>query len=154
MNLGVSSLKFTVLWLRNKYMGNCTTKPRARDNDSDHDVEFVSGNVQLITTEESWDQKLEQARHDGKIVIANFTAMWCAPCKVIAPYYCELSEKHPSILFLLVDVDELADFSTSWDIRATPTFFFLKDGQEIDKLVGANKPELEKKIAAVTESLP
>jgi len=43
----------------------------------------------------------------------------------------------------------LQDFSTSWDIKATPTFFFLRDGQEIDKLVGANKPELEKKIAAV-----
>ncbi|XP_019464161.1 PREDICTED: thioredoxin H9-like [Lupinus angustifolius] len=133
-------------------MGNCTAKPLANDNDSDHDVEFVSGNVQLITTKEAWDQKLEQARHDGKIVIANFTAKWCGPCKMIAPYYCELSEKHPSISFLLVDVDELADFSSSWDIKATPTFFFLRDGEEIDKLVGANKPELEKKIGAVTKS--
>ncbi|KAF1868335.1 hypothetical protein Lal_00008141 [Lupinus albus] len=131
-----------------------TTSPLARDNDSDHDVELVSGNVQLITTKESWDQKLEQARHDGKIVIANFSATWCDPCKMIAPCYCELSKKHPSILFLLVDVDELADFSSSWDIKATPTFFFLRDGKEFDKLVGANKPELEKKIDAVTKSLP
>ncbi|CAL0305935.1 unnamed protein product [Lupinus luteus] len=135
-------------------MGICTAKPLAKDNDSDHDVELVSGNVQLITTKESWDQKLEQARHDGKIVIANFSATWCDPCKMIAPCYCELSKKHPSILFLLVDVDELADFSSSWDIKATPTFFFLRDGKEFDKLVGANKPELEKKIDAVTKSLP
>ena len=41
------------------------------------------------------------------------------------------------------------EFSSSWDIRATPTFFFLKNGQQVDKLVGANKPELEKKVAAV-----
>lgn len=112
-------------------------------------MEFASGNVQLITTKESWNQTLEQARGDRKIVIANFSARWCSPCKIIAPYYCELSEKYPSIMFLVIDVDELTDFSTSWDIKATPTFFFLRDGQEIDKLVGANKPELEKKIAAV-----
>ncbi|RZC18475.1 Thioredoxin H-type isoform E [Glycine soja] len=78
------------------------------DDDSDHNVEFASGNVQVITTKESWDQKLEQARRDSKIVIANFSATWCGPCKMIAPYYCELSEKYPSIMFLLVDVDELA----------------------------------------------
>jgi len=40
-------------------------------------------------------------------VIANFSATWCGPCKVIAPYYCELSEKYTSMVFLLVDVDEL-----------------------------------------------
>ncbi|XP_061369501.1 thioredoxin H9-like isoform X2 [Gastrolobium bilobum] len=143
-------------------MGNCVAKvnlfgyfsPQAKDDDSDHHVEFASGNVQLITTKESWDQKLEQARGDGKIVIANFSATWCGPCKVIAPYYSELSEKYPSIMFLLIDVDELTDFSTSWDIKATPTFFFLRDGQEFDKLVGANKPELEKKIAAATDLVP
>lgn len=43
------------------------------------------------------------------------------------------------------------DFSTSWDIRATPTFFFLKDGKQVDKLLGANKPELEKKVIAFAE---
>lgn len=40
-------------------------------------------------------------------VIANFSAVWCGPCKVIAPYYCEMSEKYTSMMFLLVDVDEL-----------------------------------------------
>lgn len=44
------------------------------------------------------------------------------------------------------------EFSTSWDIKATPTFFFLKDGQQIDKLVGANKPELQKKMIAILDS--
>lgn len=57
-------------------------------------------------------------------------------------------------MFLVVDVDELTDFSTTWDIKATPTFFFLKEGQQIDKLVGANKPELELKVTALADSLP
>lgn len=135
-------------------MGNCLAKSRDRDNDSDQHVEFAAGNVALITTKEAWDQKLEEAKKGGKIVIANFSAVWCGPCKVIAPYYCEMSEKYTSMMFLLVDVDELTDFSTSWDIKATPTFFFLKDGQQLDKLVGANKPELEKKLVAIADSVP
>ncbi|KAK4582151.1 hypothetical protein RGQ29_025352 [Quercus rubra] len=85
-------------------------------------------------------------------VIANFSATWCGPCKMIAPFYVELSEKYPSLMFIVIDVEELTEFSTSWDIKATPTFFFLRDGQQIDKLVGANKPELQKKITAVIDS--
>ncbi|XP_014515771.1 thioredoxin H9 [Vigna radiata var. radiata] len=135
-------------------MGNCLHKGYHSDGDSDHHVDFVSGNVQLITTKESWDQHLEQANRDSKIVVANFSATWCGPCKMIAPYFCNLSEKHSSIMFLLVDVDEMTDFSTSLDIKATPTFFFLKNGKEFDKLVGANKPELEKRIAAITGGVP
>ncbi|XP_075509319.1 thioredoxin H9-like isoform X2 [Primulina tabacum] len=84
-------------------------------------------------------------------VIANFSASWCGPCRIIAPFYVELSEKHQSVMFLTVDVDELTEFSTSWDIKATPTFFFLKDGQQLDKLVGANKPELQKKVTAILD---
>ncbi|CAN4115837.1 unnamed protein product [Withania somnifera] len=71
---------------------------------------------------------------------------------MIAPFYCELSEKYLSVMFLTVDVDELTEFSSSWDIKATPTFFFLKEGSQIDKLVGANKPELQKKITAIADT--
>ncbi|KAL9362049.1 hypothetical protein Peur_044834 [Populus x canadensis] len=135
-------------------MGLCLDKhKRDADNDELH-VEFAGGNVHLITTKESWDQKLSEASRDGKIVLANFSATWCGPCKQIAPFYNELSEKYPSLLFLLVDVDELSDLSTSWEIKATPTFFFLRDGKQLEKLVGANKPELQKKITAIVDSLP
>jgi len=96
----------------------------------------------------------------------------------VAPFYVELSEKHPSLMFLLVDVDELSvsttttpsipsfsyslcviiifvqDFSSTWDIKATPTFFFLKNGEQIGKLVGANKPELQKKVTSIIDSVP
>ncbi|CDY22165.1 BnaC01g39360D [Brassica napus] len=137
----------------NKYyiiqMGSCVSK-----DDTIHNVDFSGGNVHLITTKESWDEKLAEAGRDGKIVIANFSATWCGPFKMLAPFYVELSEKHPSVVFLLVDVDELCDFSSSWDIKATPTFFFLKNGQQIGKLVGANKPELQKKVTSIIDSLP
>ncbi|CAL5389015.1 unnamed protein product [Camellia sinensis] len=157
----------------------CGVKPRNDGDDSDHHVEFAGGNVHLITTKQSWDEKLSEASRDGKIcmnwveefrknaidasfgeityllrsVVANFSASWCGPCRVIATFYSELSEKYPVLMFLTVDVDELTEFSTTWDIKATPTFFFLRDGQQVEKLVGANKPELQKKVIAIVNSV-
>ncbi|CAM8949051.1 unnamed protein product [Rhodiola kirilowii] len=134
---------------------DCCGKKLKDDKDSDdYDAEFAGGNVHVITNIEAWEEKLMEAKRLQKIVIANFSATWCGPCKMMAPCYRELSEKYPSLMFLVVDVDELAEFSTSWDIKATPTFFFLRDGEQIGKLVGANKPELTKKIAALADSLP
>ncbi|KAG9137556.1 hypothetical protein Leryth_018845 [Lithospermum erythrorhizon] len=133
-------------------MGHCFGKLKNDEDDEDAIVEFTGGNVQLVTTKDVWDQKLSEAKNDGKTVIANFSATWCGPCRVIAPFYSELSEKYTSLMFLTIDVDELTEFSSSWDIKATPTFFFLRDGQQIDKLVGANKPELQKKVISISDS--
>jgi thioredoxin 1 len=83
--------------------------------------------------------------------VANFSASWCGPCRVIAPIYAEMSKTYPQLMFLTIDVDDLMDFSSSWDIRATPTFFFIKNEKQVDKLVGANKPELEKKVQALAD---
>ncbi|WCJ27862.1 Thioredoxin H9 [Euphorbia peplus] len=134
-------------------MGQCLSFDKAGQGaDSDSHVEFEGSSVHLITTKSNWDEKLAEATKDDKMVIANFSATWCGPCRMIAPFYRELSDKYPSLMFLLVDVDELSDFSSSWDIKATPTFFFLRDGQQVDKLVGANKPELQKKITSVLDA--
>lgn len=45
--------------------------------------------------------------YDFPQVVANFSASWCGPCRVIAPLYAELSEKYPSLMFLTIDVDKL-----------------------------------------------
>ncbi|URE30857.1 Thioredoxin [Musa troglodytarum] len=126
-------------------MGNCSGK-KGGGGDLEDEIDFRGGNVHVITSMEGWDQKVLEANKDGKIVIANFSAAWCGPCRAMAPAYMELSEKYLSLMFLSIDVDDLTEFSSSWDIHATPTFLFLKDGQLLDKLIGANRPDLEKKI--------
>lgn len=45
----------------------------------------------------------------------------------------------------------LQELSSSWNVKATPTFYFLKDGRQLDKVVGANKKDLQKKTAKMAD---
>lgn len=71
-------------------------------------------------------------------VVIDFFATWCGPCKVVAPKFEEMSKVYPNITFLKVDVDESAELAEKYDIRAMPTFVFLRDGQTIHKIEGAD----------------
>ncbi|KAK8456952.1 hypothetical protein SEVIR_3G100000v4 [Setaria viridis] len=85
-------------------MGGCAGKARRDDEDK---LDFKGGNVHIITSKEGWDQKIAEANRDGKTVVANFSASWCGPCRVIAPVYAEMSKTYPQLMFLTIDVDDL-----------------------------------------------
>ncbi|CAG8474284.1 3551_t:CDS:2 [Paraglomus occultum] len=78
-----------------------------------------------------------------KLVVVDFFAHWCGPCKVIAPKVEGLSKTFRHVTFLKVDVDASKDIATAEKISAMPTFKFYKDGQEIAKIVGADYHQLE-----------
>lgn len=65
---------------------------------------------------------------------------------MMAPLFSELARKFTNVMFLKVDVDELKTVAQDWAIEAMPTFIFMKDGTIVDKIVGARKDELPKKI--------
>uniref|UniRef100_A0A7N0UFD2 Thioredoxin domain-containing protein n=1 Tax=Kalanchoe fedtschenkoi TaxID=63787 RepID=A0A7N0UFD2_KALFE len=135
-------------------MGQCWTKLCGGQDPGDADAsQHVNRSVHKITAKDKWEAKLSEAEKEGKIVVAAFTASWCAPCKEILPFYQELAGKYGNLSFCTIDVDELAEFSSSWDIKATPTFFFLKDGRQADKHVGSDRSDLERKVATISASL-
>jgi thioredoxin 1 len=103
------------------------------------------GNVHVVNSKQLWETKVEDAKSRGKIIVVDFTATWCGPCRLMAPVFSDLSKKYDILIFLKVDVDEVQEVTTEWEIRAMPTFLFIKDGKQIDKIVGANKADLEKK---------
>uniref|UniRef100_A0A8C5LN11 Thioredoxin domain-containing protein n=1 Tax=Leptobrachium leishanense TaxID=445787 RepID=A0A8C5LN11_9ANUR len=82
----------------------------------------------------------------GKLIVIDFTASWCGPCKTIAPVFEQCSKDFPNAEFYKVDVDDLSDVAEQCGIRAMPTFIFYKNGQRIDDLRGANTTELKAKI--------
>ncbi|KAM6949552.1 thioredoxin b [Aplochiton taeniatus] len=86
-----------------------------------------------------------------KLVVVDFTATWCGPCKQIAPRYSELSGKpeNKNVVFLKVDVDEAEDVAKHCDIKCMPTFQFYKNGQKVDEFSGANYDKLVEKVNAL-----
>lgn len=78
--------------------------------------------------------------------MVDFHAVWCGPCKAIAPFVSELSEKYTDVTFVKVDVDELPDVAQEADVTAMPTFAFYKGGEKIAEMVGAKKDRLEELV--------
>ncbi|KAJ8558338.1 hypothetical protein K7X08_005104 [Anisodus acutangulus] len=73
-------------------------------------------------------------------IVVDFTASWCGSCRFIAPFLAELAKKLPNVTFLKL-------VATDWAVEAMPTFMFLKEGSNVDKVVGAKKDELQQAIA-------
>ncbi|KAL2097693.1 hypothetical protein ACEWY4_006900 [Coilia grayii] len=99
----------------------------------------------IIEDQDGFDKALADA--GGKLVVVDFTAVWCGPCQSIAPFFKSMSEKYTNVVFLKVDVDEAADVAQSCDIKCMPTFHFYKDGQKVEEFSGSNQAKLEELVA-------
>ncbi|KAF6144117.1 hypothetical protein GIB67_004790 [Kingdonia uniflora] len=93
-----------------------------------------------------WKEQFDKGKESKKLVVVDFTASWCGPCRFIAPILIELAKKMPNVIFLKVDVDELKPVAEEWQVNAMPTFIFLKEGNLVETVVGARKEELVKSI--------
>uniref|UniRef100_A0A2P2JSD4 Thioredoxin H-type n=1 Tax=Rhizophora mucronata TaxID=61149 RepID=A0A2P2JSD4_RHIMU len=104
------------------------------------------GQVIGCHTVEAWNEQLEKNKESTKLVVVDFTASWCGPCRFISPFLAKLAKKLPNVTILKVDVNELRTVAQEWGVEAMPTFMFLKEGKTVDKVVGARKDELQQKI--------
>jgi len=98
-----------------------------------------------INDEDTFNQKLAAARQ--QLVVVDFTASWCGPCRMIAPHFEELSNRYAGdATFLKVDVDVCPTVARSQSVSSMPTFVFYRNRQEITRFSGANASALESKI--------
>ncbi|GMH01679.1 hypothetical protein Nepgr_003518 [Nepenthes gracilis] len=105
----------------------------------------ASAVVEVHTTDE-WRTHFEASKRSAKLMVIDFSAGWCGPCHYMEPIVDEFSKKFSDVEFIKIDVDELRDVSNEFTIEAMPTFLFVKNGQEVDRLVGAKKDELKQKL--------
>lgn len=93
--------------------------------------------------------KAELAAAGDKLVVVDFTAQWCGPCKAMAPKFTKMAEENKDVIFLKVDVDDASDVSEFCKIQCMPTFQFFRNGEKVDEFSGANEDTLRQKVSAL-----
>uniref|UniRef100_A0A7S1VW64 Thioredoxin domain-containing protein n=1 Tax=Grammatophora oceanica TaxID=210454 RepID=A0A7S1VW64_9STRA len=101
--------------------------------------------VKHIGTMDEYNALLETSK--TKLVIIDFSAQWCGPCKMISPKFEKMSDEFADIEFAKVDVDEAEDVAAKCGIQAMPTFQFYKGGAMVEEMKGANEGGLRNLIA-------
>lgn len=91
--------------------------------------------VKLIESKEAFQEALAAA--GDKLVVVDFSATWCGPCKMIKPFFHSLCDKYSNVVFLEVDVDDCQDVAADCEVKCMPTFQFYKKGQK----AGPTSPE-------------
>ena len=81
------------------------------------------------------DSTFEQETAEG-LVLIDFWATWCGPCKMIAPVIEELANEMENVKFVKVDVDKNPGSAGKYQIQSIPTLLIFKDGKVVDTLVG------------------
>jgi thioredoxin 1 len=87
----------------------------------------------------------------GKTVVIDFWATWCGPCRMVSPIIEELAQKYEGqVIIGKADVEEAVEVTAKFGVRNIPTVVFLKNGQVVDKVVGAaGKDVFESKVQAL-----
>lgn len=87
-------------------------------------------------------------------MIVDFWAPWCAPCAMVKPLLKNFARTYAGRLKVVeVDVDEEPELAQRWEAQSIPLLVVLRDGEEVDRIVGAAPPaELERRLAPVLEA--
>lgn len=100
-----------------------------------------------IVTNENFESLLS----GGKPMLLDFYADWCGPCRQITPYISELAEKYSDqAVVARCNVDDCPDIAARYGVRNIPTVLFIKNGEVVNKTVGAlPKAKFEEALQAI-----
>eukprot|EP00934_Nitzschia_sp_Nitz4_P002469 Nitzschia sp. Nitz4//scaffold144_size56818//39094//39609//NITZ4_006543-RA/size56818-processed-gene-0.71-mRNA-1//1//CDS//3329536534//2459//frame0 len=105
---------------------------------------MAGGRVIQCKTVEEYYNAVEEAK--DKLVVVDCFADWCGPCRAMTPVFEALSQQHSNVVFIKVNIDELPAVKEFLGVWALPTFVFVKRGQKVSTVTGANEQALRRGI--------
>ena len=82
-------------------------------------------------------ESFDKALGEGKLVMVDFWASWCGPCRMLGPVVEKLADQYEGKAIIgKVNVDEQQELAVRYGVMSIPTVIFFKDGKEIDRKVG------------------
>ncbi|KAJ3346442.1 hypothetical protein HDU83_003094 [Entophlyctis luteolus] len=105
----------------------------------------MPGSVVEVKSSEEFYKQLAAS----KVVIVDYWAEWCAPCKTVSPKFTELSDRYPEVRFLKVETDEV-DLDECDTLQAMPTFRAYVDGVQVGEVVGARVNQFQSRISSAS----
>eukprot|EP00922_Rhytidocystis_sp_ex-Travisia-forbesii_P014526 GHVS01021723.1.p1 GENE.GHVS01021723.1~~GHVS01021723.1.p1 ORF type:complete len:220 (+),score=45.57 GHVS01021723.1:52-711(+) len=101
-----------------------------------------------VTTEvesvEQYRQKLANCKDN--LIVVQYSASWCGPCRQMKPIVTKWSNDMPTVEFLTVDIDDQSVLAEEEDIKHVPTFVLIKNGTNVEKLIGADAGKMKEAI--------
>lgn len=96
-------------------------------------------------------ETFESLKNGSQPFVIDFWATWCGTCRMISPVISELAKEYDGQITVgKCDVEENDDLAEEFGIRNIPTILFFKNGEVVDKLVGAvGKPKLDEKFKSL-----
>ena len=96
-------------------------------------------------------ENFENLKNGSQPLVVDFWATWCGPCRMVGPVISELAEEYDGRITVgKCDVEENEDLALEFGVRNIPTIVFIKGGQVVDKIVGAQpKAKLQEKFESL-----
>ena len=88
---------------------------------------------QIIVNKENFEKDVLK---NEKIVVVDFYATWCGPCKMLSPILEQVSEETDKAVIAKLDIDESLELAKEYNVMSVPTMVIFKDGKEVNRLIG------------------